>query len=1343
MPFIRYIPCVVVALLAAIACIGVSAQESFRNYGIVDGLSSGFVMSATEDSRGFVWIATEEGLNRFDGYGFTNFTKENSGLSANELNAVLQDPSDPDKIWIATQRAGVCLYRHSTDAIEDVGMDWLSSPDVTDLCPASDGGIWAVHYHWGVQHYDSRTGRSRRYNPKTLAGFPSQCWTMAEGRDGKIYIGHVRAGFSEIDTVAHTFVNYRVENTGGMLPGNDVYAVQVDEVGNVWLGTDAGAALFIPRSREIIPFVHSASDSGSITPGRVRSIRQMADGEIWFGTAPGGVCILDARSYTYSDIRRARFRKLPVNASAAGPSSTFVRTIFQDSFGNIWLGNYRSGVDVSNHLSERFGRIEYMGQSRYGEFYKPAWSCVCSGEGVMWVGGENEIARIDNGAVTTIQLPGRSSRTMVRALAVDSSGRLWIGTTDIGAFIYRPEKKQFTSVEGMPEYVASFCEHDGAMWAATEKGLYVSDGTNARALDSINSQLGDLIVRALCFDRCGNIWVGTFGKGIFVFDSGGHLLASHQTASGFPSNAVNSLLCDSRGRIWCATRGGIVMFPDSAECSRYTLVGALQGLDRAHMKTVVEDHNGDIWVSSSRGVIRVDGNSLEAAVYGGDRTLPLNSFNENAGVAAADGHVYFASANGVFSLSPAALADDAVPGNVVLTALSLLGLKDTAVPVHGDKVTLASDCNDFTICFGIVDHAMVDRTDVAYRMKGLDDKWIDAEGNNKAVFHNLDPGKYEFEVRRRINGHPWQAGMTLLHIDIRPPLWLTWWMKLLYIIALLGIAAGLTMAYRKRMRARQELQAEKERDIGRQRLNEERLRFYTNITHELRTPLTLILGPIEDLADDPALPGRYAHKLQLIRESSQRLLNLINGILEFRKTETQHRRLSVRRGKLANLLREHALRYKELNRNPDVTFVIDIEPDAPDIFFDRDMLTTVFDNLLSNAVKYTPRGTITVSYHTVKDADGTRWAEMKVSDTGYGIARDFLPRLFDRYYQVNGNHQASGTGIGLSLVKSLLELHDGTVGVDSREGEGSVFTVRLKADATYPDALHGNETAKLPLADSPSGDDGEPSPPERLTLLVVEDNDDIREYIAQALEGEFRVVVARNGYEGLRAVEESAPDIIVSDIMMPEMDGISMCRTLKDDILTSHIPVILLTAKDSLGDREEGYESGADSYLTKPFSARLLLSRIHNILRQRRLIAAALMSKNISTAAGSHEAAAEDGAEAEKALNPLDRQFLDKLNGIIAESIADEELGVASVADRMCMSQSTLYRKTMAILGVGTLEYIRRMRLGKAVELLRTGTMSVTEIAFSTGFGSHSSFGKAFKKEFGVSPTEYIRSFKE
>lgn len=270
MPFIRYIPCVVVALLAAIACIGVSAQESFRNYGVVDGLSSGFVMSATENSRGFVWIATEEGL--------------------------------------------------------------------------------------------------------------------------------------------------------------------------VWLGTDAGAALFIPRSREIIPFVHSASDSGSITPGRVRSIRQMADGEIWFGTAPGGVCILDARSYTYSDIRRARFRKLPVNASAAGPSSTFVRTIFQDSFGNIWLGNYRSGVDVSNHLSERFGRIEYMGQSRYGEFYKPAWSCVCSGEGVMWVGGENEIARIDNGAVTTVQLPGRSSRTMVRALAVDSSGRLWIGTTDIGAFIYRPEK---------------------------------------------------------------------------------------------------------------------------------------------------------------------------------------------------------------------------------------------------------------------------------------------------------------------------------------------------------------------------------------------------------------------------------------------------------------------------------------------------------------------------------------------------------------------------------------------------------------------------------------------------------------------------------------------------------------------------------------------------------------------------------------------------------------------------------------------------------------------------------------------------------------------------------------
>lgn len=556
----------------------------------------------------------------------------------------------------------------------------------------------------------------------------------------------------------------------------------------------------------------------------------------------------------------------------------------------------------------------------------------------------------------------------------------------------------------------------------------------------------------------------------------------------------------------------------------------------------------------------------------------------------------------------------------------------------------------------------------------------------------------------------------------------------------------MALFYQHRVRLKQRLAAELEKSRNRQKLNDERLRFYTNITHELRTPLTLIMGPLEDMVSDPGLPSQYSYKLQMVRDSSNTLLNLINGILEFRKTETQNRPLTVKRGNLGNLLREIGIRYKELNRNRDVQFNLDIDVDSPEIYYDEEMMTIIVNNLLSNAVKYTPKGTISLSFHTV-ESNGVRYSEIKVSDTGYGISANKLPRIFERYYQVNGEHQASGTGIGLSLVKNLVDLHEAEISVTSKEGEGSVFTVRLLTDNLYPDALQAEDSANSQTVENVENFDEEAHRNERAKVLVVEDNDDIREYIRQALENQFVVLTARNGLEGLKKVQEENPDFVISDIMMPEMDGVTLCRSIKEDILTSHISVILLTAKDALRDKEEGYEAGADSYLTKPFSAKLLLSRIHNILRQRRTIASQLMSRPLPISPEAEQGKVtppddeiKEKSDAEKALNPLDHQFIDKINNIINENISLEDLGVSFLAERMCMSQSSLYRKLMAIVGVSANEYIRHIRLGRAEEMLRSGEMNITEVAFSTGFGSHSSFGKAFRKEYGMSPSEYVKT---
>lgn len=503
-------------------------------------------------------------------------------------------------------------------------------------------------------------------------------------------------------------------------------------------------------------------------------------------------------------------------------------------------------------------------------------------------------------------------------------------------------------------------------------------------------------------------------------------------------------------------------------------------------------------------------------------------------------------------------------------------------------------------------------------------------------------------------------------------------------------------------------------------------------------------------SDNPSLLWvGHSYKLQVIRDSSTRLLDLINHILEFRKTETQNRPLTVARRNLANLVRETALRFKELNRNPKVGFRIDIENESPSVYFDVDMVTTILNNLLSNAVKYTPEGYIGVSFHTVEEG-GVRYSEIKVSDTGYGISKEQQKRIFDRYYQVNGAHQASGTGIGLALVKSMVDLHKATIKVESAEGKGTTFTIRLLTDCLYPEAVHEEPQQEPQSVDT--SEEPEVSQ-QRLTLLVVEDNDDIREYIRESLADEFEVMTAANGLEGLKSAQEKLPDIIISDIMMPEMDGTTMCRTLKEDILTSHIPVILLTAKDSLTDKEEEYDSGADSYLTKPFSVKLLRARIHNIIKTRRGIAAHFMAvppsvaecgemKPDNAAAGEGQMSPGDAHPEDpvKSLSPLDRKFMDKINTVIEENISLEDLSVAFIADKMCMSHSTLYRKIMAITGVSTNEYVRHKRMTRAAELFKEEEMTLTEVAFAVGFGSGSSFSKSFKKEIGVSPSEYIKS---
>ena len=471
----------------------------------------------------------------------------------------------------------------------------------------------------------------------------------------------------------------------------------------------------------------------------------------------------------------------------------------------------------------------------------------------------------------------------------------------------------------------------------------------------------------------------------------------------------------------------------------------------------------------------------------------------------------------------------------------------------------------------------------------------------------------------------------------------------------------------------------------------------------------------------------YRRKVGLIYRNALQLLDLINRLLDFRKVETRNRRLKVTKGWLGKLVMEVGLRYKELNRNPKVDIRVEVPSEEGRMYFDSEVVTTILNNLLGNAMKYTAEGNIALRLQYGEEG-GRPYAEIIVEDTGYGIAPHALPHIFECYYQAEGKHQASGSGLGLALVKSLADLHGGMLRVESELGRGSVFVFRLWADCTYPEALHmegATEGTDKKTEDAVAEIDNRP------LLLVVEDNDDIRDYVASSFDDEYHVVTAVNGKVGWEETQRLVPDIIISDIMMPEMDGVELCRKVKEDMRTSHIPVILLTAKDSIRDKEEGYESGADSYLTKPFSAKLLYSRVRNLLEMRKRLALQITGK---TKELTHEAA-QTGIH----LNKLDEEFLRRFTEVVTEYINREKLDIPFMAAEMNMSVSTLYRKLKGLTGLSGNEFIRKIKLKHSLRLLTEQGLNVTEAAYASGFNDLGHFRRCFKEEYGVSPSKYAK----
>lgn len=1316
----------------------IHTPHSFKHIGVSNGLSNGFIVDMVIDNQGFVWVATEYGLNRFSGNTVLTYTTSNSHISGNEL-VCLYFCKKRNQIWIGTRQAGISVFCCNTGTFKNYTVkDGLLSLDIADIAEASDGGIWILHRNNGIQHLDFEKGGFSNFpkNKYPILGFQSR--VIADDGHHHLYIGHFGSGLSVIDLKTGKMTNYTTHSPKQCdLPSNYIRDVFIDSKKNVWIGTNNGAAIFNPVTKTFLKI-----PSSLMVGINIHDITEFHDGRIGLAADLGGITILDRSKDKYNASQ--------ITADNSALSSPNIRKIKEDKYGNLWIANYSTGIDFMLQSLPVYGIVDFKHKDNVP--YK-VYSTYRDDDDNVWFGGENMLALYSNGKITqTWDLSPyiRHNQTIVYAISSDKDGNIWLGLNDWGVLKFDRKINSFKTIIEQDLDVHAFCRtEDGKTWIGSGNKLFSYSDDKLYNEPKYNKDLNGSIIYSLMQDSQKRLWVGTLGKGIFVYDKDGNRIVHLNKASGLPSENINQIYMDRQHRIWIATYNGLVLVQDIKRIRNFRIFNEANNLGNNNVRAIIEDLSSNIWVSSFTGVSCLRNGKSQFVNYNYTDGLPEGGFVENGISMQKNGMIYIVSPYGIGFVNSAAAEKDETPSKLQLISMESLNSQNVGHPLFPKNgiIKIPFDENSIRFKFTVENYAQSSTVEYSCMMEGIDKDWQYLGSETSATYKNISPGEYTLKLRVKNKNGEWNnAHILSVRVVVTPPVWLTWYAKFFYIFMLAAASWWLASVYKKRLllKNKYELQQryieiERKRYQDEQNLNDERMRFYTNIAHELRTPLTLIIGPLEDLSDDNRLPSYFASQIRNIHGHAMRLLNLINQILEFRKTETQNKELNVSKESITKTVTEIGLRYKELLRNKDVDFILSVKQLELNIYFDKDVITTIINNLLSNAIKYTNHGHIKLSLDTC-EYNSSKYVKISVEDTGYGINADVLPHIFDRYYQAKGKHQASGTGIGLALVKSLVELHKGLLQVESIPDSGSTFSFLLKMTETYPDALHAEESSPMTVINETHREETDNRP----ILLVVEDNDDIREYIKDSLKEDFNIECAINGKDGLDKALKYLPDIVISDIMMPEMDGIELCRSLKEDMRTSHIPVILLTAKDTTQDKEEGYENGADSYLTKPFSAKLLRTRIKNILDGRKRLSKLLLDRLMPTQSEKNN---EHPNHEEKLigikLNTQDEKFISKLDSLIETNMKTEKIDMAFLTDNMNMSHSTFYRKLKVLTGLTPVDYVKKFKLKKSIDLLKGKELNITEISYLTGFNSAAHYREAFKDVYGITPSQYLKKNKD
>ncbi|MBK3519251.1 hybrid sensor histidine kinase/response regulator transcription factor [Carboxylicivirga marina] len=1388
-----------------------------------DGLIQNSVTAITQDQFGFIWIGTPNGLYKYDGYRFEDFKHsegDTSSITSNSIRTIYEDSDG--KIWIGTEKGlsifdyathsfstpknlrsnsvfsiiegpknifwvgtknGLYLYNNHNNSLtlkkiiaknpEVSKSKGISSPQVSSLSFDNDSNLW-IGTSQGVDLllFDDLLINQTDidFNFQHLNDFPAYApmhrkavSKVISSTDGIHYIA-TTSGLYSINGRLCKAVNF----TEHGITNPNIKTINLQDNGNLWIGTKSqGLLCYNTNDNTISQHSNSPLNPYSIASDQINDVYLDSNNLLWIACARGGISKLYLNQKEFEHY----FHIPQINNSL---SHNQINAICEDTNNNIWIATYKKGVD---YLSFKDGEEQYLHLGDY-------------------------IPELNN--------------WQVFSLRVDNRGNLWMGTHGHGLLLI--ERKELKKLEhGQTPRFNKFdsFEENGEIYplrsisninqvSENEFWLssFVGEGVTKLKLKNGNVQTPEFQrfrndpfkLSTICSnnisitfkDDDGNIWAGSRDNGLskIVLDSHQnvenyiHIKTDASIPSSLSNDRIFAINQDNEGRIWIGTFGGginILKKGSSLANPDFIHLNELNGLADNSIYGMLRDHEGNFWVSTDVGISKINAKTFEIRNYNVSDGIQAGNFRRNAVHKGFSNQFYFGGILGITAFNPQKIHKDITPPEVLITQFSIQGQRIKANTKYNNRVVLSNSIQNvkeieihpsersFSFEFASTHYPFPQHNSFFYLLEGFNDDWQEIEqGSNKITFSNLKHGNYVFKVKTESPDGIISSNVAKVNIEVLPPLYLSFYALVLYIL----IIAFIFWIFRRIIIFRQQLnnelkieQLEKEKI---QEINQMKLTFFTNISHEFKTPLTLILGPLDNILSSGKLDRYLIDNLKIMQSNAQRMLKLVNQLMEFRKIETGHFTLKLERADIVFFLSEISNSFIPLAKKHNLQLNFSSSTKYLPLEFDADMLEKVIYNILSNAIKHSDiEGVISVDIYKEKhhkinsntndvyivDNKLQQCVTIKIKDTGKGIPHDEIPKIFDRFYKAEKteNKIQSSTGIGLSMVKSLIELHKGILIVNSKVNVGSTFIVKLPSLSSEEEAIaFKNLKKKSPrlLLEEESKEENiniaelpqffsDFSSEKRPLLMIVDDNAEIRQFLCQAFEKHFEIIQAENGKEALASAIENLPEIIISDVMMPEMDGFELTHSLKINVLTNHIPIILLTAKGALEHRIEGIRKGADSYIPKPFKLEHLAARIQQLMELRKTLREKYLSETTLKPSSKTQS-----------YSTSEMVFLQNAEKAIDENLSNSEFAVADLENALSLSRMQLYRKLKALVDLSANEFIRDYRLRRAAIMLSEGEHNISEIIFKTGFSNHSYFTRCFKKKYEKSPKEFAKDYK-